>query len=147
MGQLVRSRVSPAPHTPLNVAISPHRRVAFLPAPLETFRAIKDAHGATVNDVVLAVTAGGIRAWMHSRGLRTEGIDMRAGVPVLMADHQLVQLVVPLPIDVADPVARLERIRAATAELKRARAARRAPARSPPRRASRRRRSSPRRPG
>jgi hypothetical protein len=54
---------------------------------------------------------------MHSRGLRTEGIDMRAGVPVLMADHQLVQLVVPLPIDVADPVARLERIRAATAEL------------------------------
>ena len=117
VGQLVRSRLSPAPDSPLNVAISPHRRVAFLPAPLESFRAIKDAHGATVNDVVLAVTAGGIRAWMHNRGLRTEGIDLRAGVPVLLADEQLVQLVVPLPIDVADPVARLERIRVATAEL------------------------------
>ena len=34
-----------------------------------------------------------------------------------MADDQLVQLVVPLPIDVADPVERLERVRAATAEL------------------------------
>ena len=117
IGQLVRAGVSPAPDTPLNVAISPHRRVAFLPASLERFRAIKDEHAATVNDVVLAVTAGGIRAWMHSRGLRTEGIDMRAGVPVLMADDQLVQLVVPLPIDVADPSERLELIRAVTAEL------------------------------
>ncbi len=117
VGQLVRAGASPAPHTPLNVAISPHRRVAFLPVELQRLRAIKDAHGATVNDVVLAVTAGAIRAWMHSRGLRTEGIAMRAGVPVLLNDDELVQLVVPLPIDVGDPVERLARVREATADL------------------------------
>ncbi|MGZ6696972.1 MAG: wax ester/triacylglycerol synthase family O-acyltransferase [Solirubrobacteraceae bacterium] len=118
IGQLVRAGMSPAPHTPLNVAISPHRRVAFLPTPLDGFRAIKDALGATVNDVVVAVTAGALREWMHSRGLRTEGVGMRAGVPVSTTGDRIVELVVPLPIDVSDPVARLERIREATASFR-----------------------------
>src|SRR5207244_940149 len=43
-----------APHTPLNVAIGPHRRFTWVDAELGQFKAIKDALGGTVNDVVLS---------------------------------------------------------------------------------------------
>ena len=43
---------------------------------------IKDELGGTVNDVVLAVVAGAIRDWLHARGIRSEGLELRAQVPV-----------------------------------------------------------------
>jgi WS/DGAT/MGAT family acyltransferase len=75
---------------------------------------------------VLAVTAGAIRSWMHARGLKTEGIEMRAGVPVSTRPsgdaqsmgNRLTQLVAPLPVDVADPVARLRIVQDAMTGLK-----------------------------
>ena len=38
--------------------------------------------GGTVNDVVLAVVTGALRRWLHARGVRTEGMELRAQVPV-----------------------------------------------------------------
>src|SRR5262249_8625876 len=72
----------PAPTTPLNVPIGPHRRLAFVRNDLADFKRVKDALGGTVNDVVLAVVAGGLRAWLRDRGVRTEGLELRALVPV-----------------------------------------------------------------
>ncbi len=82
LGEVVRQGMSPAPETPLNLRISSHRRLAVASAPLADFKKVKDALGGTVNDVVLAVVAGGVRAWLHGRGVRAEGMDMRACVPI-----------------------------------------------------------------
>ena len=50
--------LNPAPETPLNVPIGPHRRLAFVRNELADFKLVKNAFGGTVNDVVLAVVAG-----------------------------------------------------------------------------------------
>ena len=72
----------PAPDVPLNHEIGPHRRYVWARSELATFKRIKDSLGGTVNDVVLAVVTGSIREWLHSRGVRTEGLELRALVPV-----------------------------------------------------------------
>jgi WS/DGAT/MGAT family acyltransferase len=53
-----------APPTPFNGTITPHRRVALRSAPLADVKAIKAATGATVNDVVMAACAGGLRRYL-----------------------------------------------------------------------------------
>ena len=131
LGEVLSARlVRAAPPSPLNVPIGPHRRVAFADAPLADLRAVKDAFGGTVNDVVLAAVAGALRAWMHHRGLRTAGMELQAGVPISVAPDdpddvapggRLIQVVVPLPVGVSDPVERLRLVRVATAGLKRER--------------------------
>ena len=53
--------LNPAPDTPLNVPIGPHRRLVLIRSELSEFKLVKDAFGGTVNDVVLTVVAGGLR--------------------------------------------------------------------------------------
>ena len=125
-GETAMTLLRPAPPSPLNVRIGPHRRVAFVRAALEELKRVKNAFGGTVNDVVLAVTAGAIRGWMHARGLKTEGIELRAGVPVstrVSEEHgdlgnRLTQLIAPLPVEIPDPVSRLRTIQDAMTGLK-----------------------------
>ncbi|HEY8581814.1 MAG TPA: wax ester/triacylglycerol synthase family O-acyltransferase, partial [Capillimicrobium sp.] len=115
VGELAWTALSPAPATPLNVPIGPHRAYTVVQAPLQDFRTVKDRLGGTVNDVVLAVVAGGLARWLHARGVRTEGLEPRAGVPVSVraegergaAGSRIAQVAVPLPIAVPDPVERL----------------------------------------
>src|SRR5436190_8246514 len=82
IGEVAWAGLNPAPTTPLNVPIGPHRRLAFVRNDLADFKRVKDALGGTVNDVVLAVVAGGLRTWLRGRGVRTEGLELRALVPV-----------------------------------------------------------------
>jgi WS/DGAT/MGAT family acyltransferase len=118
--------LNPAPPSPLNVPIGPHRRLAWVPSELEDFKRVKDALGGTVNDVVLTVVAGGLRRWLQSRGVRVEGLELRGLVPVSTrtADqrHQLGNRLTvmrgPLPVYIADPVARLRVVRRAMDGLK-----------------------------
>jgi diacylglycerol O-acyltransferase / wax synthase len=115
IGEIVWAGLNPAPETPLNVHIGPHRRFVGVASRLEDFKLVKNAFGGTVNDVVLAVVAGALREFLISRGLRTEGVEMRALVPVSVraADehntmgNRIVAMRGPLPVYIADPVQRL----------------------------------------
>jgi WS/DGAT/MGAT family acyltransferase len=115
IGEVAWAGLNPPPETPLQVRVGPHRRLQTVEARLEDFKQIKDAFGGTVNDVVLAVVAGGLRQWLHARGQRTEGLELRVCVPVSVRtdeDHgafgnKLVQILCPLPVYVADPIDRL----------------------------------------
>jgi diacylglycerol O-acyltransferase / wax synthase len=126
LAEVARASMSSAPDTPLNVAISPHRRIAIAPATLDDFKLVKNAFGGTVNDVVLAVVTGALRDWLHNRGLQTEGLEMKACVPVStrVADdegslgNRITQLIAPLPVHLADPVERLHHVSEAMAGIK-----------------------------
>jgi diacylglycerol O-acyltransferase len=126
LGELVWAGLNPAPETPLNVAIGPHRRYAVVRQQLADYKEIKDALGGTVNDVVLTVVSGALAEWLHSRGIRTEGLEMRALVPVSVRTkdqrdtlgNQLTVMRGPLPVYIEDPVARLQFVREAMDGLK-----------------------------
>ena len=126
LAEVAWAALNPAPHTPLNVPIGPHRRLVMIRSELSDFKLVKDAFGGTVNDVVLTVVAGGLRRWLHSRGVRTEGLELRALVPVSIrgADergqmgNRLAVMRGPLPVYVEDPVARLRVVRTAMDGLK-----------------------------
>jgi diacylglycerol O-acyltransferase len=73
---------APAPSSPFNVDISPHRRYTFLDADLATFKAIKDSLGGTLNDVVLASVALALGRYLRSQGHDTDGLVLKAMVPI-----------------------------------------------------------------
>ncbi len=126
LGELVWAGLNPAPETPLNVEIGPHRRFAVVRGRLEDYKEVKDALGGTVNDVVLTVVAGALARWLRSRGVRTEGLELRALVPVSVRTkaqqgslgNQLTVMRGPLPVYIKDPVARLRFVRQAMDGLK-----------------------------
>jgi diacylglycerol O-acyltransferase len=126
IGEVAWAGLNPAPETPLNVPIGPHRRLVFVRNDLADFKLVKDALGGTVNDVVLTVVAGALRRWLRARGVRTEGLELRALVPVSIRardeHHHLGNRIAamrgPLPVYVEDPVARLAVVRKAMDGLK-----------------------------
>ncbi|HEX4806550.1 MAG TPA: wax ester/triacylglycerol synthase family O-acyltransferase [Conexibacter sp.] len=115
LGEVLWAGLNPAPETPLNVDIGPHRRYAVVRNRLDDFRYVKSVFGGTVNDVVLAVVSGALARWLRSRGVRTEGLELRALVPVSIRPkdqgralgNQIVLMRGPLPVYIRDPVARL----------------------------------------
>ncbi len=116
LGEVGWNFANPAPSVPLNVEIGSHRRFEWVRADLAQFKAIKDALGGTVNDVVLAVVSGALRRWLHTRGVRTEGVELRAQVPVSIRaederghlGNKIAAVRGPIPVYVEDPVKRLE---------------------------------------
>ena len=126
IGEVVWAGMNPAPDVPLNVPIGPHRRVRWIQSRLADFKEIKNSLGGTVNDAVLAVVAGALRRWLHDRGVRTEGTELRALVPVsLRADdergslgNRIAAMRGPLPVYVDDPVERLRVVQQGMGELK-----------------------------
>jgi diacylglycerol O-acyltransferase / wax synthase len=126
IGELGWALANPAPDVPLNQPIGSHRRFEWVRCDLAQFKRVKNIVGGTVNDVVLAVVSGALRAWLHGRGVRTEGLELRAQVPVSIraADergklgNRLVAMRAPLPVYVEDPVARLHRVTEAMRDLK-----------------------------
>jgi WS/DGAT/MGAT family acyltransferase len=126
VGEIVWAGLNPAPDTPLNVPIGPHRRFVGVAAGLEDFKSVKNAFGGTVNDVVLAVVAGALRTFLISRGRRTAGVEMRALVPVSVrtedehgrGGNRIVVMRGPLPVYIADPLNRLRFVSEAMDGLK-----------------------------
>lgn len=115
-----------APATPFNAPITAHRTVAFTSVALADVRAVKDAYGTTVNDVILAVCAGAVRHWLADHGALPRR-PLVAGVPVSTRGEDetatfganLISLMfVSLATEVDDPVERLLAIRAATRDAK-----------------------------
>jgi diacylglycerol O-acyltransferase len=115
LGGVAWQLLNPAPNLPLNEDIGPHRRFRWTHAQLRDFKRVKDALGGTINDVVLAVTAGALREWLQGRGIRVQGLELRALVPVSlrtdedrgMLGNRLAVFRAPLPAYAADPVERL----------------------------------------
>jgi diacylglycerol O-acyltransferase len=126
IGEIVWAGLNPAPATPLNVEIGPHRRFVGVRCGLQDFKDVKNAFGGTVNDVVLTVVSGALRGWLRTRGARTEGLELRALVPVsIRGEHEhhtmgnrIAAMRGPLPVYVDDPITRLGVVREAMDGLK-----------------------------
>lgn len=114
-----------APRTSLNVAISPRRSFAYCDIDLDELKSVKNSLGGTLNDVVLAVTAGGLVRWFDAKGEHPDR-SLSAMVPISIrseeqsgtAGNQVSSMIVSLATDVADPVERLHAISASTAGAK-----------------------------
>jgi diacylglycerol O-acyltransferase len=114
LGALAWAGVRPAPPSPLNVPIGPHRRFTWVRGDLAQFKAIKGTLGGTVNDVVLAAVSGALGRFLRRRGQPTEGVELRAMVPVsVRADaergalgNRVAAMWAPLPLYAVDPVER-----------------------------------------
>ncbi|MGI8921936.1 MAG: WS/DGAT/MGAT family O-acyltransferase [Solirubrobacteraceae bacterium] len=126
VGEIVWAGLNPAPETPFNVEIGPHRRYTVVRGALSDYKEVKDAFGCTLNDVVLAVVAGSLGDFLRARGIRTEGLELRALVPVSIRPqdqrnqlgNQLAAMRGPLPVYVKDPVTRLRLVKQAMDGLK-----------------------------
>jgi diacylglycerol O-acyltransferase / wax synthase len=124
-----------APKTSFNTRISPHRRFSFGRLTLDDVKAVKNEHGVTVNDVVVAICADAVRRWLIAHDeLPAEPLVAQIPVSVRTSEHQgtygnrILLMSAPLHTEIADPIERLnetheslramkERHRALPAEL------------------------------
>lgn len=127
IADLLGDELTGAPRTSINVRIGGGRRFDATAVPLEDLKQIKRQLGGTVNDVVLAATASGLRELFAQRG--EEALDsVRAMVPVslrgageaLALGNRVSSLFVDLAIAEPDPLLRYRRTAAAAADLKKA---------------------------
>jgi diacylglycerol O-acyltransferase len=131
IGEVAWTALNAPPDTPFNVPPGSHRRLEIVRAGLDELKQVKTAFGTTVNDVVLAVVTGALAYFLQSRGRRTEGIELKAAVPVSVRSddqrgalgNQLTQIMAPLPVFLDDPIARLQYVKDAMDGLKESRQA------------------------
>lgn len=116
-----------ADRTPLNPDIGPNRRFDWTDIPLEGIKSIKNELGGSVNDVVLAITAGAVRRFLiEERDYDVSGAEFRVMNPVSTrsADqrgalgNQVAMWLLELPIQEPDPRVRFETVKRATTNLK-----------------------------
>ena len=122
-GSLWRN-ASLGPRTPLNVTITPERSFAALSLPLAEIKAIARAREAKLNDVVLALCSGMLRRYLTRHGglprkplMATMPISLRAPGDKAEATEATLSLV-NLATDMADPLARLDALKAAAGATK-----------------------------
>ena len=115
-----------APDSPFNVPIGPYRRLAWVPADLSRFKAVKNEYGGTVNDVVLAVVAGALGRYLRQHGHSTQELELRALVPISVRTtdehgalgNRVSSFMAPLAVFEEDPVRRLRLTTEAMGDLK-----------------------------
>jgi diacylglycerol O-acyltransferase / wax synthase len=120
---LVHSLARTAPVGGLNEPLSPYRHLGTLSRSLDELRLVKRAFGTTVNDVLLAAAAGGVRRYLERHGAEPQ--RMKAMVPVNVRSggdddlgNRIAFLFIELPCHDPDPIARLAAIHLATREAK-----------------------------
>jgi WS/DGAT/MGAT family acyltransferase len=119
LGSFTLPGVRSAPPSPLNVPIGPHRRFTWMTEELDRVKAVKNAAGGTVNDVMLATVAGGLGEHLRANGHETDGMMLRAMIPVsVRADEErgalgnrVAAVWADLPVGVTDPLKRLTLVR------------------------------------
>jgi diacylglycerol O-acyltransferase len=122
----VRIPLSPAPPTPFNRSITPHRRFAMRSTALANIKALKEATGCTVNDVVMAICTGALREYLLRHDALPEE-PLRAMVPVSIRTgleedpwtNRVGAIIADLPTNCEDPLERLRRCHDAMNEAKR----------------------------
>jgi WS/DGAT/MGAT family acyltransferase len=126
VGAMAWAGLNPAPATPYNRRVGGDRRFAWVRTELDDLKAIKNALGGTVNDVVLTVVARALRRDLDRRAFPIDGLELKVFVPISMrGDDERGQtgnlvsgMVVSLPVSLDDPVEVLQQIVASTRELK-----------------------------
>jgi WS/DGAT/MGAT family acyltransferase len=117
---------APAPPSPFNVDITAHRRYTWVDADLAQFKAIKNALGGTLNDVVLAAVSLALGHHMRAQGYDTEGLVLKAMVPVSIRaevergalGNKVAAMWAPLPVGIVDPIECLAEVRLEMDDLK-----------------------------
>jgi diacylglycerol O-acyltransferase / wax synthase len=118
--------LKPLERTSLTGPVGPHRTWSTAYLPLDEVKAIRGALGGTVNDVVLTLASGGLRELLSARGEHVDGRTVRALVPVSVRrpgergvyNNRVSAMFAELPVGIADPVARLDVVRAQMDDLK-----------------------------
>jgi diacylglycerol O-acyltransferase len=128
LGSRAESTTSPemvAPRTAFNARITPNRSLALVSLPLPEVLQLKEAHGTTVNDIVVALCAGALRTWMAAKEeLPDERLVAMVPVSVRTAaergtfGNKVATMVVALPTDEADPIGRIHACRDSLLEAK-----------------------------
>lgn len=106
-----------APATPFNEPITAHRRFAFRSAPLSSVKTVKNAMGATVNDVVMAMCAGGLRRWLEDHDALPDKplvamipVSIRTGEEEHRWTNRVSAIFSGLPTDEPDPLERVRKV-------------------------------------
>jgi diacylglycerol O-acyltransferase len=110
----------PVPESPFLATLSQQRRFMTVATRLDDYRAIRKAHGGTVNDVVLATLTGAMRAWLMTRAESVHsGRSLRTMVPLSVIDtdleptsvgSQVTGQLLNLPVGEPSPVVRLHQV-------------------------------------
>jgi WS/DGAT/MGAT family acyltransferase len=114
------------PASSLDRLVGPGRSFALIRSNINVVKEVAHSQNAKVNDVLLTVIAGGLRALLRNRGEPVDGAVLRVYVPVSLRHgqyagargNQIAQMVVPLPVGVSNSVERLQQIAADTAKRK-----------------------------
>ena len=115
-----------APRSSLNGPITSARSVAFVPLPLEELHDVARSFNSTINDVLLTLVAGGVRALLTSRGELEEDSELQVLVPVGLVNaegrglgNSVSALFVRLPVSLENPVDVLKAVSAEVGQDKR----------------------------
>ena len=107
----------------LNEQHSPLRRLAWAQRPLDDLQTIKRAYGTTVNDVLLAAVAGGMRSYLMRRGEQPLALKVMVPVSVRSPEDVLGNHIsfvfADLPCNEPDPIGRLYQVHASMSRRKR----------------------------
>ena len=124
-GEVIPTTPGRAPATPFNRPITPHRRLALRSVDLDSVKAVKNAFGVSVNDVVMAMCAGALRRWLADHDALPDA-PLIAMIPVSVRDpaskaamgNKVSAMLATLPTNVADPGERVGIVHAATQTAK-----------------------------
>ena len=120
----------PTGRTPINGDVGPNRRFDWLELSLDDVKAVKNALGGTVNDVILATVAGGIRRYLMDIHDMSDAeiaeLSYRVMAPVSVRSetqqgqmgNQVAMWLVSLPVGEPDPASRIRLVHDETAKLK-----------------------------
>lgn len=120
---LMRGTFGAAKPLPFNGPIGPHRRLSWFSFDLNAVKQVKNRLGGTVNDVVLATVAGGLRRLVGDpRSERTARIAVPVSVRTAdeagVAGNRVSAWILRLPIGERDPRRRFELVRQTTEQMK-----------------------------